>query len=68
MNMVFLEREKVLDLIRLWGQGCIDEGTVTDSDAVVELLDELYGMPAYVPNPGYTFGPVGNLPEYEVFK
>ena len=62
--MKFIEQDEVLDLVRLWGQGCIDEGTVTDSDAVVELLDELIALPTYKPS----FEPVGNLPGYEVFK
>lgn len=47
MVLQFLKREEVMKTVTMWGQACIDDDTITDTDVVVELIDALKELETY---------------------
>lgn len=37
MSVWFYKQDDVIDAVKQWGMGCIDNGTVADSDTIFEL-------------------------------
>lgn len=44
----YLRESEVHTTVREWGKECIDNGTVTDSNAVVDLIYRLMFLKSYV--------------------
>lgn len=47
MSVWFYKQDDVIDAVKQWGMGCFEDGTITDSDTVVELIDRLFELPIY---------------------